>query len=78
MVKYLEGFTPYKKEDAEIYEKFRWWAGLTFGDLLDRAADIHPDKEAFVDRKTRLTFQTGMNSSLPISRYRRSGPSPCC
>ncbi len=56
MVKYLEGFTPYKKEDAEIYEKFRWWAGLTFGDLLDRAADIHPDKEAFVDRKTRLTY----------------------
>ena len=56
MVKNLEGFTPYNKKDVEIYEKFRWWAGLTFGDLLDRAADIHPDKEAFVDRKTRLTY----------------------
>jgi len=56
MVKYLEGFTPYKKKDADKYTKFRWWAGLTFGDILDRAADIHPDKEAFVDGMTRLTY----------------------
>lgn len=56
MMRFLEGFTPYKKKDAAKYNKFRWWAGLTFGDLLDRAADIHPDKEAFVDGKTRLTY----------------------
>jgi 2,3-dihydroxybenzoate-AMP ligase/mycobactin salicyl-AMP ligase len=56
MLKVLDGFTPYKKKDAEKYNKFRWWAGLTFGDLLDRAADIHPEKEAFVDGKTRLTY----------------------
>lgn len=56
MTKLLEGVTPYKKEDAEKYHKFRWWSGLTFGDILDRAADIHPEKEAFVDRKTRLTY----------------------
>ncbi len=56
MAKFLEGFTPYKKEDAEKYNNFRWWSGLTFGDILDRAADIHPEKEAFVDRKTRLTY----------------------
>jgi 2,3-dihydroxybenzoate-AMP ligase/mycobactin salicyl-AMP ligase len=56
MMKILKGFTPYKTKDAERYNKFRWWAGLTFGDLLDRAADIHPEKEAFVDGKTRLTY----------------------
>jgi 2,3-dihydroxybenzoate-AMP ligase/mycobactin salicyl-AMP ligase len=56
MAKFLKGFTPYKKEDAEKYNKFRWWSGLTFGDLLDRAADIHPEKEAFVDRKARITY----------------------
>ena len=56
MVKFLEGFTPYKKKDADKYNKLRWWAGLTFGDILDRAADIHPDKEAFVDGVTRLTY----------------------
>lgn len=56
MVKFLEGFTSYRKNDAERYNQFRWWSGLTFGDLLDRAADIHPDKEAFVDGQTRLTY----------------------
>ncbi|MBL7177321.1 MAG: AMP-binding protein [Desulfobacteraceae bacterium] len=56
MGKFLEGFTPYSKEDAQKYNKFRWWSGLTFGDILDRAADIHPEKKAFVDRKTRLTY----------------------
>ncbi|WP_300457592.1 AMP-binding protein [Desulfobacula sp.] len=56
MTKFLEGFVPYKKEDVEIYNKFRWWAGLTLGDILDRAADIHPQKEAFVDKNTRITY----------------------
>jgi len=56
MARLLKGFTPYKKEDAEKYNKFRWWSGLTFGDILDRAADIHPEKEAFVDRETRITY----------------------
>ncbi len=56
MARFLRGFTPYKKEDAERYNKFRWWSGLTFGDILDRVADIHPEKEAFVDRKTRITY----------------------
>jgi non-ribosomal peptide synthetase component E (peptide arylation enzyme) len=56
MAKLLEGFTPYKEEDVERYNRFRWWSGLTLGDLLDRAADIHPEKEAFVDGRTRLTY----------------------
>ncbi len=56
MLKLLKGFTPYEEDDAERYNAFRWWSGLTFADLLDRAADIHPEKEAFVDGKTRLTY----------------------
>jgi len=56
MVKSLEGFAPYKKDDAEKYNAFRWWLGITFGDILDRAAFIQPDKEAFVDRNSRLTY----------------------
>ena len=55
-MKMLEGFVPYKKEDMEKYEKFRWWPGLTLGDLLDKAADIYPDKEAFVDEHSRFTY----------------------
>jgi len=56
MKKVLEGFIPYKKEDAAKYNELRWWAGLTLGDILDRAADIHPEKEAFVDSNTRLSY----------------------
>jgi 2,3-dihydroxybenzoate-AMP ligase len=56
MTTLLEGFTPYEEEDAEKYNRLRWWPGLTFGDILDRAADIYPHKEAFVDGESRLTF----------------------
>jgi len=52
----LEGFTPYRKEDAERYTKFRWWLGITFGDMLDKAADLYPDKEALIDDRERLTY----------------------
>ena len=44
----LDGFTPYRPEDAALYQRKRWWLGLTLGDLLDRAADLHPDREALV------------------------------
>ena len=56
MFELLAGAPPYREDDAEDYLRRRWWSGLTFGDLLDRAADIHPNKEAFVDRQTRLTY----------------------
>ncbi len=57
MVTLLEGITPFEKQDVEVYNKLGWWQGLALGDLLDRAADIHPDKEAFVDRYSRITYQ---------------------
>ncbi len=56
MIKYLKGFIRYSKKDVKKYTKFRWWSGLTLRDLLDRAADIHPQKEAFVDTKSRFTY----------------------
>ena len=59
----LEGFIPYKKEDAERYNKFRCWPGITFGDILDKAADVHPDKEALVDTTSRLTYSQLRNKA---------------
>jgi 2,3-dihydroxybenzoate-AMP ligase/mycobactin salicyl-AMP ligase len=59
----LKGFVPYKKEDAEKYNKFRWWPGITFGDMLDKAADVHPDKEALVDTTNRLTYSQLRNKA---------------
>ena len=56
MLDLLEGCTPYNKEDADRYNRFRYWSGLTFGDVFDRASDMHPEKEAFVDLNSRLTY----------------------
>ncbi|MFC1838099.1 AMP-binding protein [Thermodesulfobacteriota bacterium] len=56
MFKLLEGAIPYKLEDEQEYITRGWWRGLTLGDYLDRAADIHPNKEAFVDRIGRYTY----------------------
>ena len=55
-MKLLKGFTPYEKEDAENYNRLGWWAGLTLGDMLDKAADIYPSKEALVDGRSWLTY----------------------
>jgi 2,3-dihydroxybenzoate-AMP ligase/mycobactin salicyl-AMP ligase len=52
----LAGWFPYKEKDAEKYNRLQWWAGRTFGDLLDKAADIYPDKEALVDHDRRFTY----------------------
>jgi 2,3-dihydroxybenzoate-AMP ligase/mycobactin salicyl-AMP ligase len=35
----------------------RWWLGLTWGDLLDRAADLYPRKIGLVDDVARLTYR---------------------
>jgi non-ribosomal peptide synthetase component E (peptide arylation enzyme) len=56
MKQLLEGFTPFKDDDVETYNREGWWPGLTFGDILDRAAEKYPDKVAFIDTSHRLTY----------------------
>jgi non-ribosomal peptide synthetase component E (peptide arylation enzyme) len=56
MFKLLEGAVPYKPEEEELYIERGWWRGFTLGDYLDLAADIHPDKVAFIDRISRYTY----------------------
>lgn len=56
MTVHLEGFTPYKKKDVDKYSQNGWWAGLTHGDILDKAAERYPDKEALVDGQQRFTY----------------------
>jgi 2,3-dihydroxybenzoate-AMP ligase/mycobactin salicyl-AMP ligase len=53
----IEGFEQYKKEDAEKYIKYRWWLGLTWGDMFDKATDLYPRKEALVDDTSRFTYR---------------------
>jgi len=56
MKQLLEGFTPFKDDDVDTYNREGWWPGLTFGDILDRAAERYPDKVAFIDTSHRLTY----------------------
>jgi 2,3-dihydroxybenzoate-AMP ligase len=49
-------FPRHRPEDAQLFSKRRWWLGLTMADILDRAADVFPEKEALVDDRVRLTF----------------------
>jgi non-ribosomal peptide synthetase component E (peptide arylation enzyme) len=55
------GHVPYPPEAAALYADRRWWLGFTMGDLLDRAADIYPRREALVGddahgRQVRYTY----------------------
>jgi 2,3-dihydroxybenzoate-AMP ligase/mycobactin salicyl-AMP ligase len=52
----LEGFIPYDSEDAARYEKKRWWLGITLGDMLDKASDLYPRKEALIGSGRRYTY----------------------
>jgi len=44
------------KKDAEKYNKYRWWLGLTWGDIFNKATDLYPQKEALVDDTSRYTY----------------------
>jgi non-ribosomal peptide synthetase component E (peptide arylation enzyme) len=49
-------FPKHNEREAEQYRKYRWWLGLTLGDLVDRAADVFPKREAVVDDRVRITY----------------------
>jgi non-ribosomal peptide synthetase component E (peptide arylation enzyme) len=54
----FEGFVPYDPEAAKVYDRRRWWLGLTLGDMLDKASDLYPAKEALVGEGKRYTYST--------------------
>ena len=53
----VEGFEPYKPEDAEKYNRLRWWQGMTWGDMFNKATDLYPAKIGLVDDTTRFTYK---------------------
>jgi 2,3-dihydroxybenzoate-AMP ligase len=52
----IDGFTEYAKEDREKYNNRRWWLGMTWGDMFDKATDIYPDKVGLVDGVGQWTY----------------------
>jgi 2,3-dihydroxybenzoate-AMP ligase/mycobactin salicyl-AMP ligase len=53
----IEGFEPYRPEDVEKYNKHRYWLGLTWGDMFDKATDIYPQKECLADDSSHFTYE---------------------
>lgn len=49
-------YSRYGREDIEKYIEMGWWSGDTFGDILDKASNLYPQKEALVDDRIRLTY----------------------
>jgi 2,3-dihydroxybenzoate-AMP ligase len=64
MVNILEGAPPYRDDDARSYLLNGLWRGLTLSDRLDRAADLNPEKVAFVDLQSRLTYAEAREQSV--------------
>jgi 2,3-dihydroxybenzoate-AMP ligase/mycobactin salicyl-AMP ligase len=65
----FEGFTPYEPEAAELYNKRRWWLGMTLGDMFDKACDLYPSKEALVGEGKRYTY-TELRTEVNKLAYR--------
>ena len=53
---FLEGFTEYKREDVEKYNRLRWWLGMTWGDVFDKATDLYLDKVSLADDVGHWTY----------------------
>ncbi len=53
---YLKGAAPYPEEATREYVAKNWWLDLTYGDLLDRATQLYPNKLAVIDERVRLTY----------------------
>ncbi|HVN97766.1 MAG TPA: AMP-binding protein [Syntrophorhabdaceae bacterium] len=52
----IKGFTDYAKEDREKYNRMRWWLGMTWGDIFDKATDLYPGKIGLVDDTGSWTY----------------------
>jgi 2,3-dihydroxybenzoate-AMP ligase len=52
----IQGFEAYRPEDAERYDRHRWWLGVTWGDIFDKATDLYPHKVGLVDDSARFTY----------------------
>jgi len=52
----IEGFRRYGEADQEKYNRRRWWLGLTWGDIFDKATDLYPEKVGLVDDSGRWTY----------------------
>ena len=52
----LSGYVPVDADRAAAYREAGWWRDLAFHDVLDRAADAHPERPALIGPSTEHTY----------------------
>jgi len=53
----IKGWHPFTEEECQRYSAKGFWHNLITGDLLDRNAEVFPNKLAFADEKTEVTWK---------------------
>jgi 2,3-dihydroxybenzoate-AMP ligase len=53
----VKGWHPFTEKECQRYSAKGFWHNLTIGDLLDQNAEVFPNKLAFVDEKTGVTWK---------------------
>ena len=53
----IEGWHPFTIEECQRYTEQGYWHNITISDLLDRNARVFPDKLAFADENTEVTWK---------------------
>ena len=58
----IKGFTEYTKEDRKKYNRMRWWLGMTWGDMFDKATDFIPTRSVLLIIRPLDLFRTSRQS----------------
>jgi 2,3-dihydroxybenzoate-AMP ligase len=53
----IEGAHAWPEDLANYYREKKWWLGLTWGDILDRNADMYGSRTALIDDNVSLTWE---------------------
>ena len=62
--KIIDGWHPFTQEEIDRYVAGGFWRNRTLGDLLERNANIFPDKLAFADDTKNVSWKVLHEKSL--------------
>ncbi len=70
----ISGWRPFPQKEIDEYVSKGIWPNLTFGDILDRNVASIPDKTAFIDDRTSITWrELGRQSDRLATHFTKLG-----
>ncbi|MDF2709970.1 MAG: hypothetical protein K0R62_5622 [Nonomuraea muscovyensis] len=67
-----DGHVPYDEESAERYRRKGWWSGRTLPLELERAADLHADRQALITPEVSWTYRQLFDNARAFARGLRA------